>query len=138
MGVDLDIYCLLGSTDGFSFVIASIEELLVRYFSADNNCSINHCFSDAIDSGEEMLTLYKAKRSAKLQARIYLQYLNNGKYRPHLSVYDKDGEEILRKMLPESVDLMVLGEIRLSSKKITIKPRKNCFTGNLSSMVFEL
>lgn len=138
VGVDLDTYGSLGNKDGFSFVAASLEKLLEQYFPSDNSCFIHHCISEALDSGEEMLILYKTKQSAKLQAKIYLQYLNNGHYRPQLSVRTVDGMEVLRAQLPESVDLMSLGEIQLSSKKVVIKPRKNGFTKNRRPMVFEL
>jgi hypothetical protein len=49
-----------------------------------------------------------------------------------------DGHELLRKDLPETIDLNIIGEIQLSSKKVTIKPRKNTFTVDLKPITFAL
>jgi len=62
--------------------------------------------------------------------------LNNGYYKPLLKVYDLEDTLLLEKDLPEMTELLALGEIGLSSKKVTIKPRKNYFARNLEFVTF--
>ena len=51
---------------------------------------------------------------------------------------DIDGNEIFSANLPETIDLNIIGEIQLSSKKVTVKPRKNAFTKGLEPISFEI
>ena len=78
-----------------------------------------------------MQMFFKEKKSAKATATIFLRLLDSGKYYPLLRVTDLDGQDLLCKDLPETIDLNIIGEIQLSTKKVTIKPRKNAFTMNL-------
>ena len=85
-----------------------------------------------------MTVVYKEKRASKNRAVIYLRYLDNGKTFPLLRVFDKSDNLIFEQDLPETDDLYSYGEIQLSSKKVTIKPRKNSYTENLEPMSFDL
>ena len=85
-----------------------------------------------------MLMHFKEKKSAKAIAAIYLRLLESGKYRPLLCVSNLNGEEVLHKDLPETIDLGIIGDIQLSSKKVTVKPRKNAFTKELKPISFEI
>ena len=85
-----------------------------------------------------MLMHFKEKKSAKGIATIYLRLLDTRKYLPLLSVTDLEGNEIFNANLPETIDLNIIGEIQLSSKKVTVKPRKNVFAKGLEPISFEI
>ena len=80
----------------------------------------------------------KEKKTEKAKATIYLRLLDSGKYLPLLCVVDSDNNEILSEDLPETIDLNSLGEIQLSGKKVTVKPRKNALASALKPISFEL
>ena len=82
--------------------------------------------------------LFKEKKTEKVKAIIYLRLLDSGKYLPLLCVVDSDNNEILSEDLPETIDLNSLGEIQLSGKKVTVKPRKNALASTLKPISFEL
>lgn len=116
-----------------------IENVLLRLFGREPSVQKN--IKDAIEDakkGPEMLMRFKEKESAKGKATIFLRLLNNAHYLPLLSVTNADGEEILRKNLPETIDLGTIGEIRLSSKKVTVMPRKNVLNNNFRPISFEI
>lgn len=81
---------------------------------------------------------YKEKKAAKGTATVLLRLLDNGKYFPLLYVADASGNEIFRADLSETLDLNTIGEIQLSGKKVTIKPRKNAFTKDLQPISFAI
>jgi hypothetical protein len=128
----------LESENNVEFVIDQIKNVLNAYFCTETNCSVEPCIEEALNKGEDMLMLYKSKQTSKRKADIYLQLLDNGMYCPNLFVYDQDGTEILHQKLPCTFDLMSLGEIQLSSKKVVVKPRKNSLATQLEPMEFEL
>lgn len=138
IGVTMETYECLDWIQCTNFITSQLQELLTVFFTTENNIPIADCISEAVEKGEQMMILYKTKQTAKLNANIYLQYLNSGKYLPHLFVWNSDHEEVLHEKLAETADLNVIGEIQLSSKKVTIKPRKNSFMQNSSPIVFEL
>lgn len=122
-----------------SVVLNGLKETLIHYFSKSNTThSINTCIEAALQEGENMKVFFKEKKTAKNTARIHLRYLDNGMYLPLLSVYDLDEKEVFSKDLPQMIDLIALGEIQLSSKKVTIKPRKNSLTEKMRPITFEL
>ena len=84
-----------------------------------------------------MLMKFKEKITAKRKADIYLHYLDTGKFFPLLRIYDMEGKLLFEKDLPKALTLDYLGEIQLSSKKITIKPRKNVYTTDIEPIVIE-
>ena len=85
-----------------------------------------------------MLMCFKKKKIAKGTANVYLRLLDNGNYLPILCVTDSSENEVFRIDLPETIDLNIIGEIQLSSKKVTIKPRRNVFAKELQPISFEI
>ena len=135
-------YCNIGVTQSeyenltVHFVYETISLVLVNLFKASKNV-IQNAIKEA-QKGSEMRMLLREKKSTKSNAKVYLRLLDSGKYLPLLCVTDLDGHELLRKDLPETIDLNIIGEIQLSSKKVTIKPRKNTFTVDLKPITFAL
>lgn len=122
-----------------SLLLRQIENVLIRLFGSDS--AAEKIIRDAIEEankGAEMLMRFKEKKAAKGTAVIYLRLLDNAYYLPLLSVTNADGTEILRENLPKTLDLRNIGEILLSSKKVTVKPRKNAFTKGLKPISFEI
>lgn len=117
-----------------------IDAVLVKCFcTTDMEGKIVHsCISDALKNGENMTMKYKEKTGAKNKAILYLRYLDNTMYAPQLKVYDLAGNLLLEKDLPETPTLDYFGEIQLSTKKVTLKPRKNCFAKDLEPITFML
>jgi hypothetical protein len=52
-------------------------------------------------------------------------------------VYDAEDNMLFEKDLPEVMMLDYLGDIQVSAKRVTIKPRKNAFTKQTNPLVFE-
>lgn len=119
-------------------VLQGVRESLVGHFGAYNDVqTIERCVDAALQEAEAMTVLHKEKKSAKAAARIYLRYLDNGMYWPLLRVYDVNGTEIFSADLPQMRDLLALGDLQVSSKKVTIKPRKSNLTADMKPMVYE-
>lgn len=137
IGVSEEKYNLLNNENCLAFVVEQITKTLDTYFSS-NNCSVENCIAEALNMGENMMMLYKMKKTQKMKASICLQLLNSGEYLPNLYVYDQNGTEILHEKLPRTLDLMSLGEIQLSNKKVVVKPRKNSLASRLEPLEFEL
>ena len=138
VGVSLETYNQLESEDANDFIIHKLQEILTTFFEFEGKYSIEECFAEAMEKGEQMMMLYKTKQTNRLTAKIYLQYLDSGKYLPHLFVNDSNQKELLHQQLEEILDLSIIGEIQLNSKKVTIKPRKNSFTQNIKSLVVDI
>ena len=135
-------YCDIGVTQSeyeditIQFVYEKISLVLVKLFNVTEDI-IQNAIKEA-QKGSVMRMLFKEKKSAKTTAKVYLRLLDSGKYFPLLCVFDLDGQELLCKDLPKTIDLNIIGEIQLSSKKVTIKPRKNAFTTDLKPISYEL
>ena len=135
-------YCNIGVTQSeyenltIQLVYEKISLVLVKLFNIAEDV-IKDAITEA-QKGSEMQMFFKEKKSAKATATIFLRLLDSGKYFPLLCVTDIDGNEILHTDLPETIDLNIIGEIQLSTKKVTIKPRKNAFTMDLKPISFEL
>lgn len=136
VGISEDMYYKLNSESSIDYVIDELQNVLIQFFNCESICRIKDCISEAVEKGENMMIIYKTKENNNLKASVFLQYLDTGLYLPHLFVYNSEGKEILHKKLKLSNELMEIGEIQLSSKKVAIKPKKNSFTANLSSIVF--
>ncbi len=119
-------------------IIFLVEQLLARFFSSEDFPPerIHACIEEAVTLGEQMTIHLKEKRSATRRAVIYLRKLNNGYYLPLLQVYDSENRLLFQADLPEMFTLDALGEIQVTSKKVTIKPRKNAFTENMQPITF--
>lgn len=130
--VSQDFFDTLETPDCIQSVIEIVEQVLIKYFCTMQYDSkfIHSCVSEAVEQGENMLMKFKEKRSSKNKAIIYLRYLDNGQYSPLLRIFDLEDIMLFEKELPETNDLDSYGEIQLSGKKITIKPRKNNFARN--------
>ena len=122
-----ELYNILESEECIQSVAELLEKVLKSQFSTaeSNECKISDCVSEAVTQGEDMLMKFKEKITSKGKAVLYLRYLNNGRYFPLLKVFDADENLILEKDLPESQTLDNFGQISLTSKKVTISPRKN-------------
>lgn len=138
--VNQDLFDKLETSQCIAYIVEIVEQVLQKYFCTPNFDSelIHHCISDAVIKGEEMTMKFKEKRASKNKAIIYLRYLDNTRYFPLLRVWDLDDNLLLEKDLPETNSLDAYGEIQLSVRKVTIKPRKNSFSNNLEPMVFML
>ncbi len=109
------------------------QELQKRFPEVD----LSAVFAQA-ELGEAMEMRFKEKRSANRHGVVFLRLRNNAHYWPLVRVYDGAGKCLLERDLPETVDLSTMGELQLSRKKITIKPRKNAFSGHLQPITFEI
>lgn len=133
--VTQDDFDMLEKPQGEKIILALTEKAVQKYFSSQefDKEFIHSCFSEAIAQGENMLIKFKEKSTAKNKAVIYLRYLDNGKFFPLLRVFNSEDDLILEKDLPETIDLIAYGEIRLSGKKVTVMPRKNAYS-NVSEL----
>lgn len=120
--------------------IPSIIARCLLLFAADETVSqmVECALWEAVEQGEKMLVHFKEKQSRSGKAVIFLRILDSGLYHPLLCVYTVDGREQLRTDLPPCWELHALGDICLSRKQVTIKPRKNVFSTDLSPRVFPL
>lgn len=136
--IEPELFDVLGSESAIGSVVEKVEKVLIASFSADKATKqmIRASVKEAVELGPDMLMRFKEKKSAKCTAILYLRQLDNVKYKPLLCVYDLEGKELLREDLPETLELNAFGEILLSSKKVTIKPRKNFFTRDMEPITF--
>jgi hypothetical protein len=139
VGISKDLYDCLEMNDCVPIVASLIEKLLKTQFSTPefDGDRISECVNEAVSQGTDMLMKFKEKISSQRRAVLYLRYLDNGKYFPLLRVYDNEDNIILEKELPESQTLDPYGQISVSSRKVTIKPRKNSWADS-EPIVFEL
>lgn len=138
--INRELFDMLESSQSTQLVIEIVERVLQEHFCTQqfDTQFIRACFSEAITQGEKMLMKFKEKKSAINTAIIYLRYMDNGRYFPLLRVYDKNNNLLLEKDLPETLELNAFGEIQLSKKNVTIKPKNNVFARNLEPMTFIL
>ena len=139
IGVSQDEYEKLGAGNCADYVYTKIESVLLSLFNSGELTEeiVKKSITEA-KIGPEMLMHFKEKKSAKGIATIYLRLLDSGKYLPLLCVTDLEGKEIFRTDLPETIDLSIIGDIQLTSKKVTVKPRGNAFIKGLEPISFEL
>ncbi len=135
VGVSQNDYNKLENND---YIYEKIKYTLLKLYESQKNIEIiENSFLEA-QEGEEMLMLFKEKKSAKGIAKIYLRLLDNGNYLPLLSIIDIDGKEIFKADLPETIDLNIIGELNLSTKNVTVKPRKNAFSKHLQPISLDI
>lgn len=139
VGVSHEVFQNLEFVESKEIIIDLIERVLLR-FAADEQTKglIKESISVALTQGDQMLMRYKEKKSAKNSAVVFLRYLDSGIYEPIVCVYDNNGQELMRRVLPQTLDLLSIGDIQLSSKRVTIKPRENVFTKDLEPVTFEI
>ena len=80
---------------------------------------------------------FKEKVSTKRKAVIFLRFLDTCRFFPLLRVYDAENNLLFETDLPQTVVLDYLGEIQVSAKRVTIKPRKNAYTAQNKPLVFD-
>ena len=116
------------------------ERVLCHFFNSQDFTSdkIQSCILEAISKGENMTMKFKEKVATKNKAIIYLRYLDSGRYFPLLRVLDLEDNILLEEDLPETNSLDAFGTIQLSTKKVTIKPRKNMFAEGNEPISFAL
>ena len=115
-----------------------LEQTLIKFFAPDETLvqQVKNAVKEAVSKGPEMLMRFKEKKAAKTRAVIFLSLLDSAEYLPVLCVYDLQGNELLHEPLAKTNDFSSLGDIQLSSKKVTIKPRKNVFAKELEPVTF--
>lgn len=140
VGVDEETLGKLSTPEYNCTVLKLTKQTLLNCFAknAVDEQKITTAFDEAISKGESMLVKYKTKQGSKNTAIIYLRYLESTEYSPLLCVYDTNETEILRKDLPLTADLSSIGEIQLSGKRVTVKPRKNAFSKDLTPVSFDI
>lgn len=137
--IEKDLYNKLGSLETRDDIIQWIRNVLITFFASEDfdETRILSCVQQAVEQGEDMLMKFKEKASTKRKAVIFLRFLDTSRFYPLLRVYDAEDNLLLEKDLPEAVTLDYLGDIQVSAKRVTIKPRKNAFTTQNSPLVFE-
>ena len=137
--IEKDLYSKLGAIETWDEIIHWIEKVLVTYFSSEafDESHILSCIRQAVAQGENMLMKFKDKVTTKRKAVIFLRFLDTCRFSPLLCVYDTEGNLLFEKDLPQTVALDYLGEIQVSAKRVTIKPRKNAFTTQMKPLVFD-
>ena len=137
--IEEDLYEKLGSPASFGEIIFYIKNVLTTYFASEEfpETQILSCVRQAIEQGEDMLTKFKEKVSTKRRAVIFLRYLDTCRFYPLLRVYDTEENLLFEADLPQTVALDYLGEIQVSAKRVTIKPRKNAYTAQNQPLVFD-
>ena len=86
---------------------------------------IAHTLEEALELGEQMRVRYKEKQTTTRRAVIFLRCADDGWFFPLLQVYGSEGVLLFETDLPKTIDLMSLGEIQVSAKRVTVKPRQN-------------
>lgn len=119
--------------------LTSMAERCLMLFAQDESARqmIRAAISEAA-KGEDMLMHFKEKQSGEMRAVVYLRLLDSGLYHPLLCAYDAAGQERLRVDLPSCLELHALGEISVSRKAVTIRPRRNDFASALQPLIFPL
>ena len=137
--VEEDLYNKLGSPESWNEIILHIKNALTTYFVSEDfdETRILSCVQQAVEQGEDMLMKFKEKASSKRKAVIFLRFLDTCRFSPLLRIYDLEENILFEKDLPQTVALDYLGEIQVSAKRVTIKPRKNAFTKQTNPLVFE-
>lgn len=137
--IEKDVYDKLGTPETYDDIIHWISTIFVTYFTTEDfdESLILSCVQQAVEQGEKMLMKFKEKVNTKRKAVIFLRYLDTCSFYPLLRVYDTEDNLLLEKDLPKTLMLDYLGDIQISAKRITIKPRKNAFTTQKNALVFE-
>ena len=134
-----DMFSKLGNFEIKYEVVELIRKVLIQNFATGSfdEKQICSCFTQALEQGENMLMKFKEKVTEKRKVVIYLRFLNKCRYLPLLRVLDMEDKILFETDLPETLDLNYLGDIQVSNKKVTVKPRKNAYTKTTQPLVFE-
>ena len=134
-----DMFSKLGNSEIEYEVVKLIRKVVIKNFATGSfdEKQICSCFTQALEQGENMLMKFKEKVTEKRKVVIYLRFLNKCRYLPLLRVLDMEDKILFETDLPETVDLNYLGDIQVSNKKVTVKPRKNAYIKTTQPLVFE-
>lgn len=134
-----NMFSELGNPELRNEVVNLIKKVLIQNFATGSfdEKQICSCFTQALEQGENMLMKFKEKVTEKRKVIIYLRFLNKCQYLPLLRVLDMKDKILFETDLPETPDLNYLGNIQVSNKKVTVKPRKNAYTKTIQPLVFE-
>jgi hypothetical protein len=121
------LFDTLESPESYDAILSLIESALVRISPKDEDL-VHRAVAEALEKGEQMLMLRKQKQTSTRRAAIYLRCLDDESYLPLLQVYDMEDNLLFEADLPKTYDLLILGEIQVSTKRVTVKPRKNVVT----------
>ncbi|MBQ6884499.1 MAG: hypothetical protein IJN56_02045 [Clostridia bacterium] len=137
--VEKDLFQKLGSPETWNDIIHWIGTILATHFASDDfdKAHILACINQAVVQSESMLVKFKEKVGTKRKAVIFLRFLDSCKFYPLLRVYDTEDNLLFETDLPQTVMLDYLGDIQVSAKRVTVKPRKNAFTAKNNPLVFE-
>ncbi len=122
--VSEDLYSELEQPQAYDAILSLIEAALIHISPADE-ALVRRSVAEALEQGEQMLVLRKQKQTTTRRAAVYLRCLDDGYYLPLLRVYDTKDNLLFEADLPKTYDLLILGEIQVSAKRVTVKPRKN-------------
>ena len=138
VSLEKDIYNNLGAPETYECIINSLNAVLTTYFTTDDfdKTQIINCITQAVELGKNMLIKYKEKITSKRKAIILLRYLDTCMFRPLLRIYDTEDNLLFEKDLPETLTLDSIGNIQVSTKQITIKPKKNAFMKQEEPVIF--
>lgn len=138
IGINQALFEKLDSEDTLPQIYTLLKQTLIMYFAPDEDSkkAVEAAVEEAVTKGSELTMRFKEKTAAKTKAVIYLKLLDNAYFLPILCVYDLSGKILLQENLPQTIDFCPLGEIQLSSKKVTVKPRKNVFAQSLKPITF--
>jgi hypothetical protein len=136
--VEREFYDRLHAPESKDKIVQWLKTALITYFSTEgfDEAEILACIRQAMAQGEEMRMKFKEKVTGKRRAVVFLRYLDTCRYSPLLQVYDTEDHLLFSQDLPETISLDYLGEIQVSGKRVTMKPRKNALTTQMAPMVF--
>jgi hypothetical protein len=121
------LFDTLESPESYDAILSLIESALIR-ISPKDEALVHRAVAEALEQGEQMLMLRKQKQTSTRRAAVYLRCLDDESYLPLLQVYDMEDNLLFEADLPKTYDLLILGEIQVSAKRVTVKPRKNVVT----------
>lgn len=139
VGISAELHERLGAPETWDGIFELIARVLENRFASEQFDShrIRTCVAQALTEGEQMRMKFREKATKTRKAVIYLRFLDSCKYLPLLQVSDMEDHLLFETDLPQSLTLDFLGEIQLSARKVTIKPRKNAFAARMNPLVFE-
>jgi hypothetical protein len=112
----------------FCEILRLLEVALNKAASPDDPkaaATIRAAMEEALELAEQMQVRYKEKQTTTRRAVIFLRCADDGWFFPLLQVYGSEGVLLFETDLPKTIDLMSLGEIQVSAKRVTVKPRQN-------------
>lgn len=139
VGISNELFNAIEANESIPALLMLIKKALLALADGNEGYAqiIENAIYEATANGSEMLMRFKEKKNSKATAVIYLSYSDSEKYSAILCVYDLQGNEILKEKLPPKLSSpSSIGEILLSSQRVTVKPRKNAYSKNIKPISF--